>query len=283
MRPNVVLVIGLVASAMTALLVYRALQGPGQPAAPRAQAAPAIETRPVVVAARDVPFGSTLEETHLKTVDWPATALPANAFASRETLVGRVTLVRLVQNEPVANDKLAPAGTRGLLPLVIDPGMRAVTVKVNEVAAVGGFIVPGSRIDVLVTADVQSPTELPIGGAAGHTDVRATSQRHTRTLLQNITVLALGQLLETNGEPKAPAALTTATLLVSPDQGELLALSQLEGTLQLVLRNFEDNAIVYSAGKTVDDLFEVAAHFPEELPADRVEMIRGAERLVVPF
>src|SRR5207247_42539 len=111
-----------------------------------------VAVRPVVVASAEVPFGTRLVEDQLKTVDWPASALPPNAFETRDKVAGRVVIARLVANEPVTEEKLAPTGEHGLLSLVIDKGMRAVTVRVNEVAAVGGFIVPGTRVDVLVTA-----------------------------------------------------------------------------------------------------------------------------------
>src|SRR5437867_2154525 len=253
MRPVTILVVGLVASGTTALLVYRAVQT--RVVVQKAPAAtPNLQVRPVVVTAAEVPFGSTLNEQQLKVIDWPANALPDNNFAARENVVGRVTLTRLVANEPITNDKLAPTGSHGLLPLVIDPGMRAVTVKVNEVAAVGGFIAAGSRVDVLVTAE-QKGVEAP-QGAPGGADTPTTTERHTRTLLQDVTVLALGQLLDASGQPKPGDPLTTATLLVKPEQGELLALGSIEGTLQLVLRNFEDHAIVASRGKRAQDLFQ---------------------------
>lgn len=282
MRPTIVLVLGLITSTLTALLVYRAVQRPAPPPPPIAAPPPDLHTSPVVVAAHDMPLGTTLDERDLKTIDWPQTALPANAYAGPETLVGRVTIARLVGNEPVTNDKLAPVGTRGLLPLVIEPGMRAVTVKVNEVTAVGGFMVPGSRVDVLVTADVRAPAEVP-GGPNGQTAVQPVAQRHTRTLLQNVTVLALGQVLEYGGDPKPPGSLTTATLLVLPDQGELLALAAAEGQLHLVLRNFADNTMVASGGKTAEDLFDLPPRAPRTVPTNQVEMIRGGDRIIQAF
>jgi Flp pilus assembly protein CpaB len=117
------------------------------------------------------------------------------------------------------------------------------------------------------------------------TDVKPT-ERHTRTVLQNVPVLALGQVLESSGQPKPGegAALTTATLLVTPAEGELLALGAAEGMLQLVLRNFQDNEIVASPGKAAHDLFGVTGEHAEELAAaNHVEVIRGAQRLDVTF
>ena len=282
MRPTIILGLGLVASLVTAALVYRAVQPSAAPPVAHQEEAPHLNK--VVLAANDLPLGTTLEAQHLKAVDWPAGLTPHDAYASPETLIGRVTISRIVTNEPLTNDKLAPVGTRGLLPLVIEPGMRATTVRVNEVAAVGGFIVPGSRVDVLLTTDaVAGPVDAV--EATDKPNARKSGQHQTQTLLQNVTVLALGQILEGNNEAKPPAALTTATLLVSPENSELLALAVSEGALQLVLRNFSDNTIIASEGKRTEDLFAAngRAEHEQEPPQDQVEVIRGAERLVLRF
>jgi pilus assembly protein CpaB len=291
MRPTVVLGLGLVASLITAILVYR-MVGRAPAPAPMATAPEPAKLNLVVVAAGDLPLGTTLEERHLKAVDWPVGATPKNVYSSPQTLVGRVTLARLIGNEPVTNDKLAPVGTKGLLPLIIELGMRAFTIKVNEVTAVNGFIVPGSRVDLLITGDVNVPAELP-GGGVGQPEMGTTRQRQTRTLLQNVTVLAMGQLLEPSGGMQPPGSTTTATLLVTPPQSELLALAATEGPITLVLRNFADNEIVASAGKSTQDLFgggnsgvtraAVAVPPPPATQTDAVELIRGTDRVTVPF
>ena len=284
MRPVTILAVGLVASGTTAVLVYRAVQNRVIVKTVGATTSANVQVRPVVVASGDVPFGTKLAEPNLKVVDWPVTALPENVFDAREKLVGRTVLARLVGNEPVTNDKLAPADTHGLLPLVIEPGMRGVTVRVNEVAAVGGFIASGSRVDVLVTAEMKTTIRNYATGAPATAEA-GSGERHTRTVLQNVTVAAIGQQLESTGQPKPGegAALTTATLLVTPAQAELLALGAAEGNLQLVLRNFEDNKIVYSSGKTAQDLFDIETTDHSLAASNRVEMIRGAERLAFSF
>ena len=281
MRPVTILVVGLVASGTTALLVYRAVQTRVVVQQAPAQAAP-MQVRSVVVAAADVPFGGTLSPEQLKVIDWPANALPENNFAAIENVVGRISLTRMVANEPITNDKLAPTGSHGLLPLVIDPGMRAVTVRVNEVAAVGGFIAAGSRVDVLVTAELKGAPPAPPGLAGAQPEVQTQTERHTRTLLQDVTVLALGQFLDASGQPKPGDPLTTATLLVSPTQGEMLALGAIEGTLQLVLRNFEDHGVVASEGLKAHDLFESRTHLAAA-DANTVEMILGGQRFTLTF
>jgi pilus assembly protein CpaB len=284
MRPVTILAVGLVASGTTATLVYRAVQHRVVVKTVTTNANPNAAVKPVVVAAEELPFGAKLEEAQLKVVDWPAAALPPNAFEARDQVAGRVVLARVVPNEPITTEKLAPAGDRGLLSMVVEPGMRAVTVRVNEVAAVGGFIVPGTRVDVLVTAELKTPPAIAAGG--GGVEPTLPSERHTRTVLQNVTVLALGQVVEpAGGQPKPgeAQALTTATLLVTPEQGELLALGAAEGQLQLVLRNFEDNQIVRSPGKAAHDLFDHTRGSQETLAVNRVEVIRGAQRLEVSF
>lgn len=282
MRPVTILAVGLVASGTTATLVYRAVQHRVVVKTVAAPTAANVPVKQVVVTAGEIPFGTKLADDNLKVVDWPVAALPPNSFETRDKLTGRVAIARLVANEPVTEDKLAPTGEKGLLSMVIEQGMRAVTVRVNEVAAVGGFIVPGSRVDVLVTAELKNApaTLTPSSG----TPETATGERHSRTVLQNVQVLALGQLLEASGQPKPgeAQALTTATLLVSPEQGELLALGAAEGQLQLVLRNFEDNQIVHSSGKAAHELF-VGGPSHEQVATNRVEVIRGAQRLDVTF
>jgi pilus assembly protein CpaB len=284
MRPTTILAVGLVASGATAVFVYRAVQKRvivrTEPVADAAH----LKVRPVVVAGKDLPLGTTLAAEHVKTVPWPTHALPESAFETPQAVVGRVTLARLVANEPLTNIKLAPVDARGLLPLVIDRGMRGVTVRVDEVAGVGGFIVPGSRVDVLVTAEVESQATQAFAAASGGVQVADVKERQTRTLLQNVTVLALGQTVESTAtEPKDGRSLTTATLLVTPDQGELLALGAAEGTLQLALRNFEDNGIAYLEGKKAQDLFALDTLAEPVVAQNKVEMILGAQRLALLF
>ena len=285
MRPVTILAVGLVASGTTAALVYRAVQSRVVVRTVAAATPTNTQVRPVVVASGEIAFGTKLTDDLLKVVDWPANALPPNAFEARDKVAGHVVVSRLVANEPITTDKLAPADEHGLLPLVIDRGMRGVTVRVNEVAAVGGFIAPGTRVDVLVTAEVKPPPPAILPGGTAATDVKP-AERHTRTVLQNIPVLALGQVLDSSGQPKPGegSALTTATLLVTPAEGELLALGAAEGQLQLVLRNFADNDIVQSPGKAAHDLFGLTgAHADELVAANHVEVIRGAQRLDVTF
>jgi pilus assembly protein CpaB len=279
MRPklhNVVLVLGVPIALFMGLYVYRLANAPTpEPVVTQ------TPTSQVLVAAVDVPFGTALEAHHLKTVAWPSDVLPpgAGTIADRDRLLGRVTLTRLSANQPVTEDKLAAPGSKGLLSLMIDQGMRAVTVRINEVTAVGGFIVPGSRVDVLITGTAP-------GGIAA--DGSPINERQTHTLLQNVTVIAIGQMLDNGSsaaETKATAAASTATLLVTPDQAEMLALASTDGNLQLVLRNFEDDNVTVTTSKKMRDLFEgTAGKEPEQLAATpKVELIRGMERLNVTF
>lgn len=273
MRPALVLALGILVSTVAAVLVYRALEQPTEPTAPPPVVA-AVKTTPIVVAAAELPLGALLTAEQMKVVNWPAGAQPENAFGRPEELVGRMVTARVVPNEVLTVDKLAPTGANALLPVVIAPGMRAVTVRVNEVTAVSGFILPGSHVDVLVTADVRG------------TEGQAAPGRHTRTLLQNVSVLAVGQSLDSRAEPKPASTLTTATLLATPEQAELLALASMDGSLQLVLRNFADNDVVRSGGKSSDDLFALARR-PDETtpdgPITQVELIRGSDRAVQTF
>lgn len=272
MKPNVLFAFGILLAAVVGFGVWRTTQRP----APAPVAGPSkamVETRPVVVATEEVPLGAVLEAKHLKVVEWPASVVPRGAIPAVDPLLGRVVMARLSTNEPLVEERLAPKGTHGLLPLIIEQGMRAVTVRVNEVTAVGGFIVPGSRVDVLVTTKVESDD------AAGETT--AKNHHRTHTLLQNLTVLALGQVLEAATEPVGGKSLSTATLLATPGQAELLALASNSATLQLVLRGFADTVPTESAGKGTNDLFSFASTAPDSF--SEVELIKGAERLTVRF
>lgn len=179
-------------------------------------------TTTVVVASRDLPVGAMLADDDLHTVDLPSSDLPANVVTDPKLAVGRGVISPMVKNEIVLDSKLAAAKAGAGLPSMIPPNMRAVSVQVNDVIAVAGFVVPGTRVDVLLTG---SPK-----GAAGNTDVMTT------TVLENVEVIAAGQKIEPNSEGK-PDKVPVITLLVSPADAQKLTLASSEGHIQLALRN----------------------------------------------
>lgn len=185
----------------------------------------ARQTRPVVVAASDLTFGTKLERSVLKVVNYPKDSVPPNAYSSLDSVVGQTTKIFLATKEPVLASKLSTMG--GGLSMMVRPNMRASSVTVNLVSSVSGFVVPGDRVDVLVTID-------RMGGAGS--DVATT-----RTILQNIEVLAAGVKTTTKDQQDKPNTdLQTVTLLVDPPSAETMALAMHEGKIHLTLRNPED-------------------------------------------
>ncbi len=177
----------------------------------------------VVVAARNVELGSRLSEPDLKLVEWRASP-PAGTFTKVADVVGRAAVYPLFQEEPVLEGKLAGVGSGAGLPAVIPDGMRAVSIRVDDVVAVAGFVGPGTRVDVLLTGD---PSK---GGRGGE------SEPLTKTILENVQVLAAGQKLEPDAQGKAERV-NVVTLLCSPEDAAKVTLASSEGRIQLVLRN----------------------------------------------
>lgn len=208
------LLIGFVALALGAVVsfaVYRALQTRSG-----ADAAPGVE---VVVAANDIPVGAKVGESDVKLVRFPAADLPSNVFHLKTSVVGRGAVLPIARGEFFLPNKLAGENAGSGMQSLIPPGMRAVSVRVNEVIGVAGFVVPGTRVDVLLT-----------GNPSGASD------QQTTTVLENVAVIATGQKLERNtaGEPLLTPVIT---LLVSPDDAQKLTLATTQGKIQLALRN----------------------------------------------
>ena len=178
-------------------------------------------TQPVVVAAADLQLGSELKKEDLQVVQFPAGKAPDGTFAKAEELVGRGLIVPIVKNEPVLRAKLAAKEAGSGLPPVIPEGMRAVSVRVNEVVGVAGYVLPGNRVDVLATA---SPTD-------------SRPDMTTKVILSNVQVLTAGTRMEQDQDKDKPMQVTVVTLLVTPEQSERLALASTEGKIQLALRN----------------------------------------------
>lgn len=180
-------------------------------------------TRPVVVAATDQKFGTKLERNMLKVVNYPKDSVPVNAYSSLDSVVGQTTKIFLAAKEPVLASKLSTIG--GGLSMMVRSNMRASSVTVNLVSSVSGFVVPGDKVDVLVTIDQQAQQQI------------AT----TKTILQNIEVLAAGVKTESRDQENKPNTdLQTITLLVDPSSAERMALAMHEGKIHLTLRNPED-------------------------------------------
>jgi pilus assembly protein CpaB len=173
----------------------------------------------VIVAANDLQVGSKLMDGDVRQVKVPTSVLPPNYFRNKSQVLGRGVILPVQKGEFILPSKLAAENAGSGLPSLIPPGMRAVSVRVNEVVAVAGFVVPGTRVDVLLTGN-------PTGG----------NEPQTTTVLENVAVIAAGQKLERNaaGDPQTTPVIT---LLVSPDDAQKLTLASSQGHIQLALRN----------------------------------------------
>jgi len=180
-----------------------------------------LPTKPVVVAATDLELGAQIRPDDLRVVEWPESAMPAGALSAPDEIIGRGLVMPMIQNEPVLPMKLAGKDAGSGLPVVIPEGKRAVSVRVNDVIGVAGYVLPGTRVDVLATA---SPT---------------TSQADTTTkvVLTNVQVLAAGTKMEQDTEQGKPVSVNVVTMLVTPEESERLTLGATEGKIQLALRN----------------------------------------------
>jgi pilus assembly protein CpaB len=171
----------------------------------------------VVVAVNDLQVGAKLEDRDIRLTRFPQSVVPPGAFTKKSQVVGRGVVLPVSRGEFILPGKLAAANAGSGLPSLIPPGMRAVSVRVNDVVSVAGFVQPGSRVDVLAT------------GNQGN-------DRQTTTVLENVAVIAVGKNLERNPTGDAAPA-PVITLLVSPDDGQRLTLASQEGRIQLALRN----------------------------------------------
>ena len=240
----------------------------------RSQVRPVFAATPheavkVAVAARDLPIGTILRSEDVRMVNWPSGDVPLGYAASTEEVVGRGVMVQIVANEPLLHAKLASKEGGGGLPITIPTGARAVSVRVDEVIGVAGFVVPGTHVDVVAI--------LAAGGS---------SNRTSRVVLQNVTVLAAGQTVQRDEEGK-PMTTTVITVLVTPEQAEVLTLSATEGRIQLALRNTLDVEPVATSGVSIANLVGYGAIGRRGgTSTDRravVEMFKGGERTLKAF
>jgi pilus assembly protein CpaB len=212
------LVIALVVAFLLSSFVYKQFQ--------KASIVKPSDTQPLVVASVALPLGTRLDATNLKVIQWPSNQQVTGMFTRIEDVTNRAVITPLAANEPVLESKLAPKESGAGLPATIPEGMRAVSVAVNEVVGVAGFVTPGTTVDVLVTGRALG------GGTAGQGDI-------TRTILENVRVLAAGQKIEQDREGK-PQTVAVITLLVTPDEASQLVMGATDGKIQLALRNTVD-------------------------------------------
>ena len=214
-----------------------------------------------VVGARHLPVGTMLTAADLKVVPWPAASPVAGGFSEIEPVVGRGLVAPMVENEPMTDRKLAPREAGAGLPPTIPAGMRALSVKVNEVIGVAGFVVPGTHVDVLATVSQQGT-----GGMS-------------RVVVSNVTVLTAGTRYEQaqaeGGQPE-PIQTTVVTLMVTPSDAERIALAASEGQIMLALRHPLDIDPTETTG------IKLAQLMGEPAPPPVRRVVRGVPRLVPP-
>lgn len=174
-------------------------------------------TQPVVVAALEISFGQKLDAAHVKIVRWPKASMPAGTFDKVAEVEGKVTNQRLVPGEPLLKERIVDSLSGSTLAAMVDPKKRAITVRVNDVIGVAGFLLPGNRVDVLASRKVQR------------------DRAQTETVLEDIRVLAVDQIASPDKDK--PVVVRAVTLEVTPSQANRLVNATVEGTVQLALRN----------------------------------------------
>src|SRR5579872_7182253 len=276
MRVFIVFVLAVTVGGTLALATYNYVQR-----APQTRTV-TIPTKPVVVAASDLDVGADITKNDLRIIDWPANAVPAGAISNPDEIVGRGLIFPVIQNEPILPMKLASKDAGAGLPPAIPPGLRAVSVRVNEVIGVAGYVLPGTHVDVVATV---SPNQ-------------SQGDITSKVILTNVMVLAAGTKIERGDSDKnKPMPVSVVTLLVDPDEAERLTLASTEGKIQLALRNPLDKTTPATRGIRPSVLLGIAASTPRPVakaapgakPAPApvfeqptVEIIRGDKRAQEP-
>jgi len=207
-----------------------------------------VATSYVVVAAENLPLGTRIVKEQVKAVGWPAATPVQGSFASADEIIGRGLIQPVLANEPLTESKLAPREAGAGLSPSIPPGMRALSVKVNDVIGVAGFTVPGARVDVVVV----------INGNDGM----------SRTVVSNLQVLTAGTKYDIEqAKDGQPIPSSVVTLLVTPEQAERITLAQTNGSITLVLRNPLDTAPTQTNGIRMAGLMGASSTPPVEKPA----------------
>lgn len=240
-RTTIVVLIAVGVAALASFGVFRAIQN---------MPVREVEVRSVhqVVAVRELPVGALVTKDDVKLVPWPASSPVEKGFSTIEAVVNRGLVDGVVANEPLTENKLAPLEAGSGLPPTITQGMRALSVKVNEVIGVAGYVVPGTRVDVIVT----------LSNRAG------SNESMTRVVVSDIEVLTAGTRMDAakaRQEGNAIAA-SVVTLLVTPEDAEKIALAANEGSIMLTLRNPMDRAPTQTTGVRTAALLGAPAPAP---------------------
>ena len=239
-RMLIVAFFALLLSALVSVMAYRQVRDRLNQGDDRSQ---------IVVAAERLPLGTRLSEQHLRLAPWSANVALEGSFSEPQELIGRGVIVPMIPNEPVLQSKLAPTEAGAGLTSAIPEGMRAVAVKVNDVIGVAGFVLPGTRVDVILTGE-DNKIEV------------------SKIILENIQVLAADQNLEQDASGK-PREVQVITLLVTPEESQKVALASVEGRIQLALRNPLDFANTYPNAVRKTGLYGRSPEAPAPKPVVR--------------
>jgi pilus assembly protein CpaB len=281
-RTLIVLLVAIATAAAATFLVYRAIQR-------RPVQQVALPQTFVVVAAHPLAMGARIAATDVKLVGWPSEAVVPGSFTKVEDVVDRGVVTSVLENEPLTDTKVAAPGAGAGLPPTIPPGMRAISVRVNDVVGVAGFVTPGNRVDVFVTLKQNDTTV-------------------TRVVTSNVQVLTAGTKYDqANTKTGEPIPTAVVTLLLNPEDAEKIVLASTEGQIMLALRNPLDVAPTKSVGTKLAALYGEVIPKPEQAstrpvprrtppppapvaapppPAPKpytVEAIRGAKRTEEPI
>jgi pilus assembly protein CpaB len=235
-RPGSILFLAVVLGALCAAMVYRYVRTQ-RDELERARRAAGGATVELLVANTGISAGSRIEPSQVRLIPWPVDVKPEGALTDVTAVEGGIARTTIEKNQPVLEANVVKQGT-GLLPLIITEGMRGMSVKVDEVTGVSGFITPNSRVDVI---------------AAGEPDGNGDRERRSRVILQNVRVLATGKFIEQRDEK--PVEVPTVTLLVTPEDAEKLTLATYRDPVRLALRNFRDEQVVTTPGLSMVGLF----------------------------
>ena len=267
-RPLVFFGIALMLGLVTSFLVFSWLQNEKNKlmAAPL----PLGKKVPVLVANADLAWGTKLTQEMMQVQELPSDALPEGYFSKQEDIKDRVLLADLRRNEMLLESKLAPIGTSGGVAAVTDVNKRAMSVKVDDVIGVAGFIKPADRVDVMVTIE-------PEAGKQGHAVAKM--------ILENVKVLAAGTQMERKGKDEEPKPVQVITVEVEVEEAEKLALASNQGKLRLALRNPLNSERVLTKGVQVGSLLN--SYRPKSMTNGeggvKVEIIKGDVRKEITF
>lgn len=214
-----------------------------------------IPTNTIVVASKTINFGERLDNTKVREIEWASEILPAGSFATSEDLIvgndddsARYALTSIELGEPILTSKITDPGQRAKLSTALTPGMKAISIRVNDVLGVAGFVLPGDRVDVLLTR-------------------KADGSSFVDVLLQGLKVLAIDQIADDRKDK--PSVVRTVTFEVNTIEAQKLVLGANVGTLSLALRNIASNELESSERVTLSDLNEIDA--AEDLVAAAIE------------